>query len=427
MTDASSTASSPATQQTKWQALLAAPKGGKEFNPTQSFALQVHWVVRSPQAAAEMISKGFRPCSAACLRDTPTTLAYLFRISQDQRMAAALKAKVTTLGQHPHYEPVFKSLRMGIPRASQEAKLRLGGIDASVLALGEEEPIEAHKEQLDFDPVVLECTEVYLDSRGFYEHAASKEWMKNSAEILKPVRSLKPTTYCLGTPTDDVWEKAVGPPLKAVRFDGLGAAFDDHPAGKALLETIKPGVFFTEWLERPASEKPESTFFLELDFAVPVSGLESARALVAKLQEDTQAVYMVVLPPYLHLHLQTGDFPSRPADLVDLRVMLAVSDLPASAASLGMLATLATTADGGKFVGRLLVYGAAGEEGVGKARSFLEASGVKVGEEGGVGNQDRSVVVVDSQKMEGSNLLAGYALHPLHMELIKDDSFEYQV
>jgi len=103
-------------QKTKYQQLMESKKGGKEYNPTQSLCLQVFWVVRSPRAAREMIQQGFIPCAKATARDTPPTLAYFFRISRDQRLAQKMAAEVKTISQHPHYQPAFKSMSMGIPR-----------------------------------------------------------------------------------------------------------------------------------------------------------------------------------------------------------------------------------------------------------------------------------------------------------------------
>lgn len=71
---------------TKLQARFEAAKGFLEYNPNQTFCLQVFWIVRSPTAAQEMM-QSFSKCAAACARDTPTTVMYYFRISKDQRLA----------------------------------------------------------------------------------------------------------------------------------------------------------------------------------------------------------------------------------------------------------------------------------------------------------------------------------------------------
>ena len=44
-------------QKTKMQELYDAPKGFTEYNPKQSFMLQVYWIIRSPKALNEMIER----------------------------------------------------------------------------------------------------------------------------------------------------------------------------------------------------------------------------------------------------------------------------------------------------------------------------------------------------------------------------------
>lgn len=149
-------------QKTKMQQLFEAPKGGLEYNPNQTFALHVFWIVRSPTAAMEMIQKGFNPCGKSTLRDTPTTMVYFFRIARDQRLAEKFKSEVKTIGQHPHYQSSLKSIEMGIPRLGIEGKLKMGGINIAPLSWKPEEPISGHEKELDYDPIVLECTEVSL-------------------------------------------------------------------------------------------------------------------------------------------------------------------------------------------------------------------------------------------------------------------------
>jgi hypothetical protein len=110
---------------TKWQQILDSPKGCFEYNPNQTFCLHVYWIVRSPSAAKEMLEKGFRPCAEATLRDSPTTITYFFRISRDQRLAQEFKTQIKTISQHPHYQPCFKSIKMGLPKSSLEGKLKV--------------------------------------------------------------------------------------------------------------------------------------------------------------------------------------------------------------------------------------------------------------------------------------------------------------
>ncbi|KAG2385830.1 hypothetical protein C9374_002979 [Naegleria lovaniensis] len=111
-------------------------------------------------------------------------------------MAEEFKKQVKTIGQHPHYQPAFKSIKMGIAQQHIEMKLKQGGINIEPLTWNFDEPISGHEDELDFHPIVLECTEVYLDNRSFYDHSASQDWMSHYPEIVKPCRSLKPKTFC---------------------------------------------------------------------------------------------------------------------------------------------------------------------------------------------------------------------------------------
>ena len=140
---------------------MESPKGCLVYNPHQSFALQVYWVVRSPSALRDMMSRGFAPCGAASMRDSPTTVTYLFRLARDQSLAHKFRREIHTIGQHPHYKPIFKSLQMGLPRPGLELKLKTSGINPTPLNWGPEEPLAGHEKELDYDPVVIECTEVY--------------------------------------------------------------------------------------------------------------------------------------------------------------------------------------------------------------------------------------------------------------------------
>ena len=58
-----------------------------------------------------------------------------------------------------------------------------------------------------------------MDARAFYEHVCSREWMQASPEILQPARSLSPVTFCLGFPTEAVWDASLEPSLKAIRVN----------------------------------------------------------------------------------------------------------------------------------------------------------------------------------------------------------------
>jgi hypothetical protein len=103
---------------------------------------------------------------------------------------------------------------MGLSREDVEKRLKANQLDCSPLDWGIDGEIKGREETLDFDPVVLGCTEIYLANQSFYQHALSKEWMKNSAE---PNRSLLPKTDCVGSPSEDIWEKSLESYLKVNR------------------------------------------------------------------------------------------------------------------------------------------------------------------------------------------------------------------
>jgi hypothetical protein len=371
-------------QKTKWQQMMDAPKGGLEYNPNQSFALHVYWIVRSPTAAREMIERGFKPCVEATKRDTPTTMAYIFRISHDQRLAEKLKSEIKTIGQHPHYQPAFKSIQMGIPRQGIETKLNLGGINIAPLSWNADEPIAGHEQELDFDPIVLECTEIYLDDRSFYEHSSSRDWMKFSPEILKACRSLKPTTYCVGSPTDDIWSTVLEPSLKAIRFDNQTKVEQD----------IQPGVF----LCKSDKTNVDQVMFLDLDLTIKNDKVSSCRSLLSNVQQELQATYMVVIP------LISEDN----SESVNVRVMMtAFYESGLVSASFKRLASECESVSGRVTVNTELCQ---------NANEFLIENGLS-----------GSVSVQDKSNAERENTLAGYPLHPLTHQIVENDQFKYQI
>jgi hypothetical protein len=73
---------------------------------------------------------------------------------------------------------------------------------------------------LGFDPVVLDCTEIYLDNRAFSNHAMSKDYLNAYSTLMQPFRSLEVHTVVAGTPTIGIWNRVLEPMLKARRAAG---------------------------------------------------------------------------------------------------------------------------------------------------------------------------------------------------------------
>lgn len=384
------------------QQILDAPKGGLEFNPNHSFALHVMWVLRSPTAAKEMIEKGFLPCADACKRDTPTTLTYLFRVSRDQRLAQKFKSEVKTIGQHPHYQPVFKSLEMKIPRAALESKLKAGGINTAPLDWSTTELIEGHEKELDYDPIVLECTELYLDARAFYEHALSRDWLKHSPEIWHTSRSLKPTTFCVGQPTQKIWDETLESSLKAIRFS---------PDESKQVKDLNPGVFVLQ-----SKKEGSYVIFLELDLVVPKEKLSTCRSHLTLIQQELEAPSMIIIPMNLHSDFKVEQ------DLVEVRVMVSLVCSSADDAKSSSLSKLREDC-AYDVEGRVIIWESKQTE------TPLET----IQQRTTVAQQFASQItkakmeILDGHQSTHQLSLAGYGLHPLYTKVIPDTSFHYKI
>lgn len=392
---------SPTIVKTKWQQLLEAPKGGLEFNPKESFCLQVFWVVRSITAAKEMIIQGFNPCANATMKNTPTTLAYFFRVAKDQSLAEKFKSQVKTIGQHPHYQSAFKSIELGIARGGVEAKMRLGGVDTAPLDWSQDELISAHQE-LDFNPVVLECTEIYLDSRSFFEHGASSDWMKAYPEIMKMSRSLKPTTFSLGHPTKYIWETTLESSLKAIQFN------NDE---RSLVSSLRPGVFFMRGNNVKVGDQSVS-LFLELDLKVEKSKLESLRSHLDQIQKELGAPHLIVMPKDNEtLNGDVGD--------IEIRVMLVVC-IAKGVNCLNAFKERCKDVQGRVILFELERSAPDALEKVAKRREIGNMFLVEAGLNG-------CVEVLDGHEAERDHLLSGYTLHPLFNKIVEDENFEYKI
>ena len=388
---------------TKWQQLMESPKGCLEFNPHQSFVLHVFWVVRSPAAAKEMITKGFTPCGKATLRDTPTTICYFFRIAKDQSLALKLKEEIKTISQHPHYQNAFKSIKFGIPRAAVESKLKFGEINVVPLSWQPDEPISEHEKELDYDPIVLETTEVYLDNRSFYEHSASHDWMKYSAEILKANRSLKPKTYCIGNPDKNIWDKVIEPTLKAIKFDES----NNHQ-----IKEINPEIVF----QKKSYPEGDKVFFFELDLVVQKEKMGQCRSLLSKIEEELIAIFMIIFPT----NIDNGEN----VDLLKIRCMIAAIN----SKDLKSISLKKLSPECEKFDGRIFVFERK------EIQNKTKNDDIKLkNEEAALNFIQRSEIsnlnltIIDAEKARNEQKLAGYAFHPLFEKLVPNASINYQI
>ena len=192
-------------------------KGHTTYHPKESFMLSVDWVLRNEECAMSMLRDGLQGCAKATLRDTPCVPMYFFRVAYDQSEAIAFDEATKTLADHPHYSKVFKSLEMGLPLGSQLVKLKAGGIDPDPIEWGIDKVLDAPtKAKIGFRPTVVSLSEVYLDSRAFYEHADSPDYLKSYGVVMEANRSLKATSRCLGTPTDHMFQTVLSPYLQAI-------------------------------------------------------------------------------------------------------------------------------------------------------------------------------------------------------------------
>ena len=383
-------------QKTKMQQLFEAPKGFTEYNPNQSFMLQVYWIIRSPKALNEMIEQGFFPCARCTERDTPTTLAYFFRISRDQQLAAQFKETVKKIGDHPHYLSAFKSMNMGIPRPAIEMKLRQGGIDITPLSWGAEEPISGHEKEIDFDPVILECTEIYLDNRSFFQHAASQEWMKGHSQITKLGRSLKATTYCIGTPTEDVYQN----PLEST-YNVIDFIHDE----RKLIKEIKPEISFIQFEN---NQTIQCLFFMELDLNINNSNVSEYRSNLSSMQNELKAPLMIVFPTNM------SEKESEP-DHLEVRIMFSIPYSENLKSDYFKFIFTNST----KFEGRIIVFddnNNGEQKNIEYATQFIQNSGLDLA----------TFIIIDAQKAKDDKLLAGYPLHPLYHTLTKNDTINYK-
>lgn len=190
------------------QQLLDEPKGKTKYFADQAFMLHVFWEAPDMESAEKIIS-ALQQCAVATHRDTPCVPTYHFRLSQLE--ADAVSPQPVTAGEHPQLCEAHRKLRMGVPRVAVEADLARRSIDPALLDLDLSDTLPA---QMQLKPVMIECTEIYLDERSFFEHAGSKDYLKAYGEVMTPGLSNKATTVRLGSPTAYIIDKILAPMLK---------------------------------------------------------------------------------------------------------------------------------------------------------------------------------------------------------------------
>lgn len=190
------------------QQLLDEPKGKTKYYAKQAFMLHVFWEAPSLESAQTILS-ALNQCAIATHRDTPCVPTYSFRLSALEAETAS--PKPLTASQHPQLSKAQKKLQVGVPRPAVVADLVRRDLDPALLDLQPDDLLPDHAQ---LDPVVIECTELYLDERAFFEHAGSKDYLQAYGEVMAPGLSNDATTVRLGTPTAYIVEKILEPMLK---------------------------------------------------------------------------------------------------------------------------------------------------------------------------------------------------------------------
>lgn len=260
-------------------------KGYVSFHPEERFLIHVQWIVSNMQVAHEMM-EGLRTCAKATHRDTPPVICYFFRISHDQTLAQELKKNVKTVSQHPHYAKAYKMMDMNMTREFVISKCQREGISPVPFEENwpRNEPMDAHAAELQFDPVVIDLTELYLDSRSFVDHACSRDYMEGYSILMAPHRSLQPYTSVLGTPTDAVWNSVLEPILKARRVDVSSS-------GEIMGELLAIDIPVRHQVLTTPSQTSTEQSYVFFDLDVAVRQVDTVNFLV-KLQSNFQPVYI---------------------------------------------------------------------------------------------------------------------------------------
>lgn len=275
-----SSTSTPQNKETALQRLISAPKGNLDYKACESFMLHVFWETPSPVMAHKLLS-ALQQCATATHRDTPCVPTYFFRISDiDASLCSPAKK---TAGEHPALLAANRKIQMGVPVPAVHADLKRRGLDPSLLSL---DPASELPLELQTCPVMVECTELYLDERAFYQHAGSRDYLAAYGTVMQPELMNTPArTVGLGTPPASVVERVLDPMLHQIAVpNGKGCVIWQCP------KMTETAVFLS--LDIPANGKAN-----DILASLPPSLLERCSSLVSfphPLRDDTARVLCVL-------------------------------------------------------------------------------------------------------------------------------------
>lgn len=264
---------------TSFKERLQAEKGSLEYNPEQAFGLHVFWVVPNEEAVENML-QGLSECSVATARDTPCTSTYFFRVNRGHPYVTMARERFggsCKLRDHPQFVKYFKLKDMGLGEEALKQKLKLDGFNVDIIDMGDDYTVgEACAAGLiSFAPILLECSEVYLDTDAFWTHAMSKDYLAAYGKIIQPCNSVLPTTYAFGCPEAIIVERVLEPVLKAPLLPML--------PGSSLFE--KPTIDSTATCD-------DGSIFLAID--AQTGSLEETEAVSGLFSATVAAVHRLI-------------------------------------------------------------------------------------------------------------------------------------
>ena len=199
---------------TALERLIAEPKGKVAYKRGEATLLHVMWQTPSLSAATDLLHC-LQRCAIATHRDTPCVPLYFFRVSHCD--TDLMPPAPTTIAQHPQIQAALKRLAVGTPRPAVLADLQRRQIEPSLIDLSPETPLPVILQQT---PVLVECTELYLDESAFFEHAGSRDYLDAYGGVMQPrFMHRQPITLQMGNPTAKLCEQVLEPMLKAVEVE----------------------------------------------------------------------------------------------------------------------------------------------------------------------------------------------------------------